>query len=119
MAVKWILRRVLLPWINDIGEGRTSVEGVSILNTGSFLIPYVSRNVVGNYYRCRVRIVLLLHVQESGQKPITILPYARIGRYVWFNLYLLINRMGILILSKAHPGKDAFLLLKGCNYHIW
>ena len=73
------------------------MEGFSILNTGSFLIPYVSRNVVGNYYRSRVRIVLLLHVQESGQKPITILPYARIGRYVWFNPYLLINRMGILI----------------------
>ena len=86
------------------------MEGFSILNTGSFLIPYVSRNVVGNYYRCRVRIVLLLHVQESGQKLITILPYARIGRYVWVNLYLLINRMGILILSKAHPGKGAFFM---------
>ena len=43
------------------------MEGFSILNTGSFLIPYVSRNVVGNCYRSRVRIVLLLHVQESGQ----------------------------------------------------
>ena len=74
---------------------------------------------MGNYYRCRVRIVLLLHVQESGQKPITILPYARIGRYVWVNLHLLINRMGILTFYKAHPGKGAFCLLKGCNYHIW
>ena len=88
------------------------MEGFSILNTGSFLIPYVSRNVVGNGYRSRVRIVLLLHVQESGQKPITILPYARIGRYVWFNLYLLINRMGILIFSKAHPGKGAFFVVE-------
>ena len=84
------------------------MEGFSILNTGSFLIPYVSRNVVGNGYRSCVRIVLLLHVQESGQKLITILPYARIGRHVWFNLHLLANRMGILKLSKAHPGKGAF-----------
>ena len=67
---------------------------------------------MGNYYRCRVRIVLLLHVQESGQKPITILPYARIGRYVWFNLYLLINRMGILTFSKAHPGKGCVFLIE-------
>ena len=74
---------------------------------------------MGNCYRSRVRIVLLLHVQKSGQKPITILPYARIGRYVWFNLHLLINRMGILTFSKAHPGKGAFCLLKGCHYHIW
>ena len=95
------------------------MKGFSILNTGSFLIPYVPRNVVGNCYRSRVRIVLLLHVQESGEKFITILPHARIGRHVWFNLHLLINRMGILILSKAHPGKGAFFLLKGCNYHIW
>lgn len=86
------------------------MEGFSILNTGSFLIPYVSRNVVGNCYRSRVRIVLLLHVQESGQKPITILPHARIGRYVWVNLHLLVNRMGILILSKAHPGKGALFM---------
>ena len=119
MAVKWILRRVLLPWINDIGEGRASVESFSIFNTGSFLIPYVSRNVMGNCYRCSVWIILLLHVQKSGEKPITILPYARIGRYVWVKLHLLINRMGILICSKAHPGKGAFFLLKGCNYHIW
>ena len=88
------------------------MEGFSILNTGSFLIPYVSRNVVGNCYRSRVRTVQLLHVQESGQKLIAILPYARIGRYVWFNLYLLINRMGILILSKAHPGKGAFFVVE-------
>ena len=83
------------------------MEGFSILNTGSFLITYVQRNVVVNCYRSRVRIVLLLHVQESGQKPITILPYARIGRYVWFNLHLLANRMGILTFYKAHPGKGA------------
>ena len=88
------------------------MEGLSILNTGSFLIPHVSRNVVGNCYRSRVRIVLLLHVQESGQKPITILPHARIGRYVWVNLHLLVNRMGILKLSKAHPGKGAFFLIE-------
>ena len=88
------------------------MEGVSILNTGSFLIPYVSRNVVGNYYRCRVRIVLLLHVQESGQKLITFLPYARIGRYVWFNLHLLANCMGILIFYKAHPGKGVFFVVE-------
>ena len=67
---------------------------------------------MGNCYRSRVRIVLLLHVQESGEKFITILPHARIGRYVWFNLYLLINRMGILTLSKAHPGKGAFFLIE-------
>ena len=95
------------------------MEGFSILNTGSFLIPYVSRNVVGNGYRCRVRTVLLLHVQESGQKLITILPYARIGRYVWVKLHLLINRMGILTLSKAQSEEGAFFLLKGFNYHIW
>ena len=88
------------------------MEGFSILNTGSFLIPYVPRNVVGNCYRSRVRIVLLLHVQEGGQKPITILPYARIGRYVWVNLHLLINRMGILTFSKAHPGKGAFFVVE-------
>ena len=74
---------------------------------------------MGNRYQCSLRIVLLLHVQESGEKPITILPNARIDRYVWFNFHLLINRMGILTFSKAHPGKGAFFLLKGCNYHIW
>lgn len=95
------------------------MKGFSILNTGSFLISYVPRNVVGNCYRSRVRIVLLLHVQESGEKPITILSYARIGRYVWVKLHLLINRMGILILSKAHLDRVRFLLLKVCNYHIW
>ena len=88
------------------------MEGFSILNTGSFLIPYVSRNVVGNYYRSRVRIVLLLHVQESGQKLIAILPYARIGRYVWFNLHLFTHRVGILTLYKAHPGQSAFFLIE-------
>ena len=67
---------------------------------------------MGNYYRCRVRIVLLLHVQESGQKLITILPHARIGRYVWFNLHLLINRMGILTFYKAYPGKGAFFVVE-------
>ena len=67
---------------------------------------------MGNCYRSRVRIVLLLHVQESGQKPITILSYARIGGYVWFNLYLLINCMGILNCSKAHPGQGAFFLIE-------
>ena len=65
---------------------------------------------MGNCYRCSVWIVLLLHVQESGEKPITILPYSCIGRYVWFKLHLLINRMGILTLSKAHPGKGAFFI---------
>ena len=96
------------------------MEGFSILDTGSFLIPYVSRNVVGNYYRCRVRTVLLLHVQESGQKPITILPCARIGRYVWFKLHLLINRMGILTLSKAHPRKGALFMFphSSCGFLI-
>ena len=86
------------------------MEGFSILNAGSFLIPHLPRHALGTHYRCSVWIVLLLHVQESGQKLITILPYARIGRYVWFNLYLLINRMGILILSKAHPGKGALFM---------
>ena len=76
-------------------------KAFSILNTGSFLISYVPRNVVGNRYRSRVRIVLLLHVQESGEKPITILPHARIGRYVWFNLHLLANCMGILTFYKS------------------
>ena len=95
------------------------MEGFSILNTGSFLIPYLPRHALGTHYRSRVRIVLLLHVQESGQKLIAILPYARIGRHVWFNLHLLANRMGILKLYKAHPVKGAFFLLKGCNYHIW
>ena len=107
-AVKWILRRVLLPWINDIGEGRASVEGFSILNTGSFLIPHLPRHALGTHYRCGIWIVLLLHVQKSGQKLIAILPYARIGRYVWFNLHLLINRMGILIFYKAHPERVRF-----------
>ena len=88
------------------------MEGFSILNTGSFLIPYVSRNVVGNCYRSRVRIVLLLHVQESGQKPITILPYARIGRYVWFNLHLFTHRVGILNCSKSHPVQGAFFVVE-------
>ena len=96
------------------------MEGFSILNTGSFLIPFVSRNVVGNCYRSRVRIVLLLHVQESGQKPITILPHARIGRYVWFNVYLLINRMGILRVSQAHPRKGALFMFphSSCGFLI-
>ena len=67
---------------------------------------------MGNCYRCRVRTVLLLHVQESGQKPITILPYARIGRYVWFNLHLLANCMGILTFYKAHPGQGAFFVVE-------
>ena len=88
------------------------MKGFSILNTGSFLIPYVPRNVVGNCYRSRVRIVLLLHVQESGEKFITILPHARIGRHVWFNLHLFINRMGILIFYKAHPGKGVFFVVE-------
>ena len=74
---------------------------------------------MGNRYRSRVRIVLLLHVQESGQKPITILSYARIGRYVWFNLHLFTHRVGILTLYKAHLDRVRFLLLKSCNYHIW
>ena len=47
---------------------------------------------------------------KSDEKPITILPYARIGRYVWVNVYLLINLMGILTLSQAHPGKGAFFM---------
>ena len=88
------------------------MEGFSIFNTGSFLIPYVSRNVVGNRYRCSVWIILLLHVQKSGEKPIIILPYSCIGRYVWFNIFLLINRMGILIYGKAHPGKGAFFVVE-------
>ena len=52
------------------------------------------------------------HVQESGQKPFTILPHARIGRYVWFNLHLLINRMGILTFYNAYPGKGAFFVVE-------
>ena len=88
------------------------MKGFSILNTGSFLIPYVPRNVVGTHYRCSVWIVLLLHVQESGEKPITILPHARIGRYVWFNLHLLANCMGILTFYKAHPGQGAFFVVE-------
>lgn len=95
------------------------MEGFSILNTGSFLIPYLPRHALGTHYRCGIWIVLLLHVQESGQKPITILSYARIGRYVWFNLHLLINRMGILTFYKARPEMGAFFLLKAGNYHIW
>ena len=67
---------------------------------------------MGNCYRSRVRIVLLLHVQESGQKLIAILSYARIGRHVWFNLHLLANCMGILTFYKAHPGKGAFFLVE-------
>ena len=96
------------------------MEGFSIFNTGSFHIPYVSRNVVGNGYRCGIWIVLLLHVQESGQKLITILPYARIGRYVWFKLHLLINCMGILTLSQAHPRKGALFMFphSSCGFLI-
>ena len=67
---------------------------------------------MGNGCRSRVRTVLLLHVQESGQKPITILPYARIGRYVWLNFHLLANCMGILNCSKAHPGQGAFFVVE-------
>ena len=84
----------------------------SVLNARSFLIPHLPRHALGTHYRCSVWIVLLLHVQESGEKLITILPYARIGRYVWFNLHLLINRVGILNCSKAHPGKGAFFLIE-------
>lgn len=86
------------------------MEGFSILNTGSFLIPHLPRHALGTHYRCSVWIILLLHVQKSGEKPITILPYSCIGRYVWFNVYLLINRMGILTLSQAHPRKGAFFM---------
>ena len=88
------------------------MEGFSILNTGSFLIPYLPRYALGTHYRCGVWIVLLLHVQESGQKLITILSYARIGRYVWFNLHLFTHRVGILKFYKAHPGKGAFFLIE-------
>ena len=88
------------------------MEGFSILNTCSFLIPYLPRHALGTHYRCSVWIVLLLHVQESGQKLITILPYARIGRYVWFNLHLLANCMGILTFYKAHPGQGAFFVVE-------
>ena len=96
------------------------MEGLGVLNPCSILIPYVSRNVMGNGYRSRVRIVLLLHVQESGEKPITILPYARIGRYVWVKLHLLINRMGILTLSQAHPRKGALFMFphSSCGFLI-
>ena len=87
------------------------MEGFSILNARSFLIPYLPRYALGTHYRCGIWIVLLLHVQKSGEKPITILPYARIGRYVWFKLHLLINCMGILKLITAHPGQGAFF----CN----
>ena len=96
------------------------MEGFSILNTGSFLIPHLPRHALGTHYRCSVRIVLLLHVQESGEKPITILPYARIGRYVWVKLHLLINRMGILTLSQAHPRKGALFMFphSSCGFLI-
>ena len=75
---------------------------------------------MGNCYRCSVWIILLLHVQKSGQKPITILPHARIGRYVWFNLHLLANRMGILTLSQAHPRKGAHFMFphSSCGFLI-
>lgn len=52
----------------------------------------------------------IISCTKSDEKPITILPYARIGRYVWFKLHLLINRMGILIFGKAHPRKGAFFM---------
>lgn len=96
------------------------MEGLGVLNPCSILIPYVSRNVVGNGYRSRVWIILLFYVQKSDEKPITILPYARIGRYVWFKLHLLINCMGILTLSQAHPGKGAFFMLpnSSCGFLI-
>ena len=57
---------------------------------------------------------------KSGEKPITILPYARIGRYVWFKLHLLINRMGILTLSQAHPRKGALFMFphSSCGFLI-
>lgn len=75
---------------------------------------------MGIGYRSRVWIILLFHVQKSGEKPITILPNARIGRYVWLNLHLLINRMGILTFSKAHPRKGAFFMFPrfSCGYLI-
>ena len=96
------------------------MEGFGVLNPCSILIPYVSRDVMGNRYWCSLRIILLLHVQESSEKPITILPCARIGRYVWFKLHLLINRMGILRVSKAHPGKGAFFMFphSSCGFLI-
>ena len=96
------------------------MEGFSILNTGSFLIPHLPRYALGTHYRCSVWIVLLLHVQESGQKLIAILPYARIGRYVWFKLHLLINCMGILTLSQAHPRKGALFMFphSSCGFLI-
>ena len=72
------------------------MEGFSILNARSFLIPYLPRYalvlIIGGIW-----IVLLLHVQESGQKLITILPYARIGRYGLVQASSTINCMGILI----------------------
>ena len=67
---------------------------------------------MGNCYRSRVWIVLLLHVQESGQKLIAILPYARIGRYVWVNLHLFANCVVILTFYKAHPVQGAFFLVE-------
>ena len=88
------------------------MEGFSILNARSFLIPYLPRYALGTHYRCGIWIVLLLHVQESGQKPITILSYARIGRYVWLNFHLLANCMGILTFYKAHPGQGAFFVVE-------
>ena len=88
------------------------MEGFSILNTGSFLVPHLPRHALGTHYRCSVWIVLLLHVQESGQKLITILSYARIGRHVWFNLHLFANCMGILNCSKAHPVQGAFFVVE-------
>ena len=92
----------------------------SVLNARSFLIPHLPRHALGTHYRCSVWIVLLLHVQESGQKLITILPYARIGRYVWFKLHLLINCMGILKLITAHPGQGAFFMFphSSCGFLI-
>ena|GEM_PF-6211833 len=96
------------------------MEGLGVLNPCSILIPYVSRNVMGNCYRSRVWIILLIHVQESGEKPITILPYSCIGRYVWVKLHLLINRMGILTLSQAHPRKGALFMFphSSCGFLI-
>ena len=75
---------------------------------------------MGNCDRCSVWIILLLHVQKSGEKPITILPYSCIGRYVWFNLHLFAHRMGILRVSKAHPEKGAFFMFphSSCGFLI-
>ena len=45
---------------------------------------------MGNCYRSRVWIILLIHVQESGEKPITFLMHALADMFGSSFIYLLI-----------------------------